>query len=743
MKNAFILLVALLAGSVQAADGLFPRPAELEPAIAFWTRIYTEVDTRSGLIHDAENLEIVYQKLTFPPGASQRARSAQVKSAKKEIKKILLRLAKGKRRGLNNREQQILKLFPQGVSNKTLRRAARNIRFQLGQADKYKEGLQRSGLWRDYIRSVFRDMDLPEKLSALPHVESSFNPKAYSKVGAAGLWQFTRGTGRRFMRIDHVVDERMDPFRAARAAAELLKLNYSTTGTWPLAITAYNHGAAGMRRAKRQLGTDDIATIIKRYRSRTFGFASRNFYVAFLAAEQIDADPEKYFGPIKIAEPLDIVVFEAPGFLSIDAIAKAVGVPASTLRELNLSLMDPVWTGDKYVPKGHKVYIERRLFSGTAEQILASIDPGQIHPRQQPDIAYRVRRGNTLSQIARRFGVSVRELMALNQLSSAHRIRVGQVLRLPVKGRSGGKTVKVARHESTAGRAAATTGPAPKNAEIYRVRRGDTLTKIARRFSVTEQKLMAWNNLRSRHRIYAGQKLIVGEQPALQVAQRDTASPTPPAAAAHSRPAEADLPAVENSVALVKHDEQHQADAESAEPVSAEEAANIAPAPLAVAQNNLSADPSDYRVADDHTIEIQAAETLGHYAEWLEIRASRLRRLNGMRYGKPVVIGKRIRLDFSRVSIDTFEARRKAYHRDIQDAFFSEYHIQSTREYTVRRGDSLWKLAKKKFNVPVWLLRQYNPDLDFDRLTHKTKIIVPQIIEQSKESAEPDLVAKN
>jgi len=125
-------------------------------------------------------------------------------------------------------------------------------------------------------------------------------------VGAAGLWQFMRSTGRRYMRIDAAIDDRLDPFRSTEAAAQLLAYNYRLLGTWPLALTAYNHGAAGMRRAKDSMGTDDIERIVRNYKSPSFGFASRNFYVSFLAALEIDHNPEKYFKDI---EPLPEVKF--------------------------------------------------------------------------------------------------------------------------------------------------------------------------------------------------------------------------------------------------------------------------------------------------------------------------------------------------------------------------------------------------------------------------------------------------
>ena len=157
----------------------------------------------------------------------------------------------------------------------------------------------RSGAWREHIAATFTKMGLPRELAALPHVESSFNTYAYSKVGAAGMWQFMRGTGRRFLRIDAAVDERLDPYRSTEAAASFLEQNYIVLGSWPLALTAYNHGPGGMKRAQEQLGTSDIVTIVRKYNSRSFGFASRNFYVAFLAALEIDSDPDKFFGSIR------------------------------------------------------------------------------------------------------------------------------------------------------------------------------------------------------------------------------------------------------------------------------------------------------------------------------------------------------------------------------------------------------------------------------------------------------------
>ena len=141
----------------------------------------------------------------------------------------------------------------------------------------------------------------------------------------------------------------------------------------------------------------------------------------------------------------------------------------------------------------------------------------------------------------------------------------------------------------------------------------------------------------------------------------------------------------------------------------------------------MAADPSDYLVRADGTIEVQALETLGHDADWLEIRTQRLRDINGMPFGQAVVIGQRLDLNFSLVDRAAFEKRRVEYQRQTQEAFFLAYQITDTREHVVQPGDSLWVLALRKYRVPVWLLRQFNPDLDLDRVSPGTVVKFPEL----------------
>lgn len=705
------LLAVLLPLSAFAADKLttFPRPAELEDDIGFWTRVYTEVDTDGGLLHDDEQLEIVYEVVRFGEGLSETERRERVRQLKLRYRGILLALAAGRHEALGEEEQRVRALWS-GASNEALRAAAYRIRFQLGQADRFRAGLVRAGAWAPFIQRTLAEMGLPAELVALPHVESSYNPMAYSHVGAAGLWQLTRSTGRRYLRVDAVVDERLDPFAATTAAARLLKHNYSVTGSWPLALTAYNHGAAGMRRAVQQLGTRDIVTVLREYRSRTFGFASRNFYPAFLAAVDLHFNAERYFGPLKGDEPVVSELIRIPAYVKVDALVRALGVDREILRGHNPALRPSVWRGAKFVPRGYGLRVPRDAIEDSAQMTLARIAASERYTTQVRDQFYTVQPGDALSIIAGRHEVSVDTLVALNALDSRHRIRAGQVLRLPPSGSRQGVP-------ALAPLAAAKALPEG----LYEVQPGDTLSLIAARFGVSEQALADTNGVRDRHRIHAGQTLRV----------LVATSPTPGAILPESlRDATATATQPEPTATET-------ASVESAEPTSAGEAANLGPSlPLAV-HPSLEADPSDYSVAPDATIEVQAAETLGHYAEWLQLRAAELRRVNGMRYGQAVVIGRRLRLDFTRVSAEGFEQRRRAYHRALQEVFFSQYQITGVREHSMTRGESVWILAQRQYDIPLWLLRQYNPDLDLSNVRPGTVIAIPRVEPRSPPESSP------
>ena len=293
---AISVLTAFHAESARGASEPFPVYASIAPNVRFWIDVYSRFPTTTGILHDNSDLNIVYGVLALLPPDQHGARKEngrRIRIAKDKYRTILKRLAENPE-ARDMEAQAIAALFAPNTHSAAYRKAMQNIRCQIGQKDRFEEGLARSGPYLDRIKEIFRSNGMPEDLAYLPHVESSFNPKAYSKAGAAGIWQFTRSTGRKFMRVGRGVDERCDPIRSSEAAALLLEQNYRLLGSWPLAITAYNHGIAGLSRAKRKKGSEEA--IFSDYTSRRFKFASRNFYPEFLAARHVASNHERYFG---------------------------------------------------------------------------------------------------------------------------------------------------------------------------------------------------------------------------------------------------------------------------------------------------------------------------------------------------------------------------------------------------------------------------------------------------------------
>jgi membrane-bound lytic murein transglycosylase D len=622
-KPCLLLLLVTFSG-LASADELFPQPAELQPDVDFWVDVFTTYSNDEGVLHDNRHLGVVYERLAIPEKTSRRERQRRVEKRRKVLQGVLRSLGSGKRDNLTAEEARVLALWPANVSNQMLRDAAGRIRYQQGLRDRFEDGLRRSGRWRDHVNAEFSALNVPIEIAALPHVESSYNPNARSHVGASGIWQFTRSTGRRFMRVDHVVDERNDPFTATRAAGRLMAYNYSITGNWPMAITAYNHGLGGVRRAMRQYGDTAYVDIFRQYNGRTFGFASRNFYVAFLAAKEVDQNVAKYFPGLVFETPTKYSVTKLPSYVSVAGLTKAMGVTQTRLAQHNPALQATVWQESKYVPKGYELRYPSAGLQQPLAGLVASLPADAVFTKQLPDMFHRVARGDTLSQIAETYGTRVSILAALNNLNSRYSIRAGQQLRLPA------------------------AGPAP-----------------------------------------------------------------------------AKIPVVVASVAEPVVAEPEVSEVQAAEMTPGEMASDVAGSLLGAIQTSLLSDPSDYSVADDKSIEVQALETLGHFGDWLEIKTQRLRDLNGLAFRTPVAVGQRIKLDLNTVEAKAFEERRIAYHRSQQDSYFRQHVITGVTEHTIKSGESIWVLSLRKYKVPIWLFRQYNPGVDMHKVRPGTKVQIP------------------
>lgn len=661
-RSLLALVILTLSLPTAADESDFPVPDNIRPAIQFWIKVYTEADTESGFLHDAENLAIIYEKLPRD--------SKLIDEHRRVLTGDLKVLAGGKRSDLSNSQQQLLALWGSDVSSERLALAADSIRWQLGQSDRYQEGLVRSGAYREHIESVARAKDMPVELAALPHVESSFHPGAFSSAAASGMWQFMRETAKRFMRVDTIVDERLDPYRATYAAMEMLQADYRALGSWPLALTAYNHGANGMARAVRDTGSNDIGHIIADYKGPRFGFASRNFYPQFLAALEVERNAERYFGAIQLDTYPDFAEYELGAFVDAGVIASSLGVDMDTLKHANPALLPPIWNGNKRIPKGYLLKVDRGALQGDFVASINTIPATEFYDAQIPDLNYTVASGDTLSGIAGRYNTSISELVAINQLRDRHTIRIGQKLVLP---QQNGVVPTLVVND--------TSPQALPSGGSYTVRRGDTLTAIAERFRVATQTLMTLNGIRDRNMIQPGQVLRIGSE----VSQ--------------------DAPAVAVDTATVQRE-------------AAEQAENV-----------LAADPTDYSVAADNTIEILADETLGHFANWLGMDSVTLRRLNNLRANAAVRIGDRLKLDFTLVGRDSFEGSRKEFHSTLQAQYFTSYRIRDTENYSIKSSELVGILARER-SVPMWLFRQYNPLITDASLVKVGQIVVFPVIEK-------------
>jgi membrane-bound lytic murein transglycosylase D len=634
-----LLLVPFIGGLGVAADSAdpFAHPPELESDVRFWIRVYTEVTTDQGLLHDDWNLNVVYEVLRFDAADSPRQRERTVAQAKARYAELLRRFASGATGDLTAHETRILHAFGEKATPAVFRDAIDRIRFQLGQADRFHEGLLRAQAYEANISRVLTERGVPAEIGALPHVESSFNPAAYSRVGAAGLWQFMPGTAKRYMRVDSLVDQRLDPYSATEAAANLMLYNYRLLGSWPLAVTAYNHGPGGLRRAQDELGTSNIEVIVKRYQGATFGFASRNFYVAFLAALEVDRNADKYFGPLTRLPDAQSTVVLLPDYVSIDALAKAFKADLGALRVLNPALRPPIWSRARFVPRGYALRVPGTPQSAEIAASWARLAASERYLAQRNDGAHRVRRGETLASIAAASGMPVSRLLAANGWSAGRELSRGDTVRIP---------------------------PPASRAEA------STETSVA------------------------------------SVAAAAAISP-PPAAEAATSPVTARLPPPPK------------------EPISERQAETTALLPAAAPTGN--PDTTDYSVANGNTVVVQAAETLGHFADWSKVSSQSLLALNKLHKNAMVTLGHKVKLDLSKVSAAQFEASRRDYHRQLQETFFATHRISGTESYVVKRGESLWIIAQQRSDLPVWLVAEYNPDVDFGDVRPGTTLALPRV----------------
>ncbi len=669
-KTAGVLFLLFFIWSInaQAEENSFPMPEVIAPNVAFWTNVYAQYDSSQGIVHDSWDMEIVYDIIPLlpydTPGVTKINRK-RMKRAKKKYSDILKRLAANPHT-TDKACRRVAELFKDASDARQFAVASRRVRCQIGQKDRFQAGLIRSGAYLDQFRAIFKRRGLPEDLAFLPHVESSFNPNAYSKFGAAGVWQFTRSTGRRFMSVGYELDERRDPILATYAAAALLKENYEKLGSWPLAITAYNHGANGMQRAQNKHG--GYAQVYSNYRGRAFKFASRNFYSEFLAARHVAANAQNYFGNLQLDRPVPIHVVTLEGYAGFEDICDHFKVAPADLRKMNPALRKPVFDGQKFVPKGYALRLPAHV-----SQSLLSVVPDTIYKSEQKRSRfYTVQRGDTAGRIARIHKVRLSDLVLANNLDRRATIYPRQTLRIP------GIDEPIRK---------------PSTPEVPQ---SDIVVASAEESEASDETV----------------PMEAAEAPAPNqtYAQPILASLIPLPAPVDQKP-ETDL-----------------------EP-DASQAANEQIVTMDVGFQrtfHINGQPAG-------ELQVEVEETLGHYAEWANVRTQQIRRLNGLRFGSALKLHKKIKIPLNHVDAQTFEQNRYEYHKRLQEDFYAVYRIGELRTYRVERGDNYWNLCREKFQIPMWLLKHCNPDVNLAALRFHQKIVIPTIEKASIDDANPGI----
>ena len=693
----------------------FSTPPGLQSKVEFWKKIYSEYSTKHAVVHDIKNIDIVYEVVYLgEKPLSRRARERKLEKTKKKYRNILRRIAKTSNKAkLKGEDKRIYNLV-----GKNFYRASRNIRAQLGQKERFREGIERSGLYNKEIKKIFEKFNLPEELSVLPHVESSFQISAYSSAGAAGIWQFTRGTGRLFMRVGYDVDERRDPILATYGAAKLLKKNFESVGSWPLAITAYNHGLQGMKRAKKRLG-NDIVKIIGKYKSRTFGFASQNFYAEFLAALHVVKNQNKYFPNLAIKKPIRKASFILPDYIHIRTAMNYFNMTREEIAEANPSLRRPVLNGEKRIPKGFVFQAPIRKIDNLVARY-GQIPQKVKYGSQLRSKWYTVRRGNTLSGIALRFGTTVRSLKSFNNIGRRNRIYVGQVLQLPRRN---------SRHHPTSRLAKLDSSKYSTKIVSYRVRRHDNLSKIAKRFDANVSHLTRINRLRNPDYLYPGQKI--------KVPRREIIDKKIKLASSNVKTGNFKLSVNRSQISKSSNT------AKNSTKIKTERA--VSPGTLQVARYStdrtnrnrpafkpVSFSPDGNSDSLIGTITVDFDETLSHYAEWSLQSVKELRRMNRIGKRGGILANDKIRVSFSRVHPGKFEEKRQEYHKGIQEDFFNNYEISKLAIRSVEKGETLWEICNKIYTIPLWLLSSYNADKDINSLSVGEPIVIPVITPKDK-----------
>ena len=519
------------ASKAESDEAMFPHYAVLKPNVTFWTKVFSEYSENQSAIHSTDYPDIVFKVLDFRSEATymdreslRKLKNVEESKAIAEVKALLEQVheARYQPETLQGEARRIFTLYGGVSDDMRFKTAVDAVRSQRGLKERTYQALQISGKYLPAMENVFTSYELPLRLTRLPLVESSFNVEAYSKVGAAGLWQFIPSSARIYMRLNDVVDDRRDPWTSTDAAARHLRDDYAMLGSWPLALTAYNHGRGGVARGLAATGGTELPDLIRGYTAKSFGFASRNFYAEFLAASDVERNWKKHFGDIQRNAAMEFEVVETKHYVPYETLRRMCNADDDLFRRLNPAYRPEVIEGKLYVPPGHLI----RVPAGAAQSFQVAYatlgDHERFDQQRVNHLLHKVKRGETLSGVAKRYGITQASIRASNSIGKKGVLRSGQVLKIiphrearpgPVTVAVGESKPGLTRAEKLASEKKPSTAGAIKAARVdyrtHKVRSGQTLSSIAKLYKVSIKDLRKVNGLGASSDIRVGEKIKV------------------------------------------------------------------------------------------------------------------------------------------------------------------------------------------------------------------------------------------
>ncbi|BBA36776.1 lytic transglycosylase catalytic [Methylocaldum marinum] len=480
----------------------FVEPLGLHDAVKFWRQVFGNWRLNQFALHDSVHLGVVYDVIRLPDvdGESltpehKKSLDWHIRSLQDQLRELESRVRLGV--SLNDPQQRLFDLLASRAGENAVFGASQRVRSQRGLRERFLRGLEASGRYDRLFRRIFHEAALPGDLALLPHIESSFVNHAHSSAGAVGMWQFMRATARQCLHLSRTVDERYDPVFAARGAARYLAHAYDVLGDWGLAITSYNHGIAGMARAKAQFGPD-LSRIVRYYDGSTFGFASRNFYAEFLAVRSIVQNLSDYFPEGIFVEPpirRDLGRLTTP--LTVSRLATLHRLDRDRLAQLN-----PAWTaaaikGRSPLPAGIDVWLPRGTLSRVSDALpyvqpvlLAGDDATADEPLQYAEADRSIMTAGLIDTDERPLKIASRLLVA-----------PAPVPQEDVRTRS--------KRGKAAVRKVGSKPSAKQKHRVHIVRRGESAYVIAAKYGIKIRKLLTLNAITQKTVLRPGQRLRI------------------------------------------------------------------------------------------------------------------------------------------------------------------------------------------------------------------------------------------